>query len=191
MNGEAGKQVSKQVSKNALRDVSGGACAVIKDSGIAGDFPGYMTQLKTRIPYHGASRFVQECLSRLESQDPGTIGETEARLRKNIQNSAIRAALHEVLSWPISGKTAKFITSLLEGKSSAPPQVTGIAFDQLSAEDKVRRIASLQTSDLPTQRALLERLIREPGFPKDLRAVAFLTAISLELRWVWLFLSNT
>ncbi|MBF0499055.1 MAG: HEAT repeat domain-containing protein [Candidatus Riflebacteria bacterium] len=158
---------------------------IIQKTGILGDkFEVFQNDFQSRIIKKKVVAFVQEILSKWGMPELEADVELNAVVLQAVQRKDVREAFQQALIWEISDKIKDKIRQYLQpDKPEEVPSIEkNLSWDNLSNEERVRRIAAI---DLPSQAeniTLLESLSTSDNTPGDLRATAIRASIRLQIR---------
>ncbi|NLI79176.1 MAG: hypothetical protein GX442_22375 [Candidatus Riflebacteria bacterium] len=107
-----------------LRRVLQSTCEAISESNLLGEdrkFHEYYRQLQEWIYRKAASRFVQDCLARLDQADAAEAPELVGAIKKNMRSAPVRAAFEEALGWPLPDSLRNRLRNWLQETADLVP----------------------------------------------------------------------
>lgn len=174
---------SSPAKRAALQDLAKQAAKGLGASGVLGDrFSEYQQQLQTWIYRREASRFIQDCIARLETPDPQEHEEILARLKQSVKQPIVRELLTEAVTWPLRDDVRAHLESCLPFENPQAPVVTPEAgedtgkeagaaepepppgcsledFRQLSVSERIQHLAALCSQDATGAHPFLELVL--------------------------------
>ncbi|MBF0409415.1 MAG: hypothetical protein HQM10_18895 [Candidatus Riflebacteria bacterium] len=177
-------ETSSEEKKEILREILQNSCGNIEKSGILeNSYQEYFAKLKNWIQKRKFIKWLRELSISIETSSSTDLHEIESRIKENLNNLQFREVLCESLNWPVSEKIKILFKGLLreeERKGDSTPKSEMLEktnFSELSHDQKVQFIATMNESDFPKNSLFLKNIISDKNTPPDLLATSFKTAL--------------